>query len=74
MGIMMKKVLLPLLCFLFFLSGNAQESSSYLQKVKTIDSSIEALYDVISGPKGQQRDWDFFWCRGPWTTARQAAA
>ena len=56
----MKKVLLPLLLAFFCISGFAQESNEYQQKVKTIDSTIEALYDVISGPKGQQRDWDFF--------------
>ncbi|HAS41854.1 MAG TPA: hypothetical protein DCS93_15345, partial [Microscillaceae bacterium] len=28
--------------------------------VKTIDGFIKALYDVISGPKGQQRNWGRF--------------
>ena len=56
----MKKALLPLLVVLFLTAGNAQKSKDYQQKVKTIDSTIEALYDVISGPKGQQRDWEFF--------------
>ena len=30
------------------------------QDVATIDAIIAALYDVISGPAGQQRDWDRF--------------
>ncbi|MCX2718015.1 hypothetical protein [Lentiprolixibacter aurantiacus] len=56
----MKKVLFSLILGFFCIGGFAQESSKYHQKVKTIDSTVEALYDVISGPKGQQRDWDFF--------------
>lgn len=56
----MKNALLPLLLIFFCMGGFAQESSDYLPKVKTIDSTIEALYDVISGPKGEERDWDFF--------------
>jgi len=28
--------------------------------VKSIDSIVAALYDVISGPAGQKRDWDRF--------------
>jgi hypothetical protein len=28
--------------------------------VKSIDSIVRALYDVISGPAGQQRDWNRF--------------
>lgn len=35
-------------------------NDKYLKKVKTIDSIIEALYDVISGHKGQVRDWNLF--------------
>ncbi len=30
------------------------------EDVKTIDSIIAAVYDVISGPAGQKRDWDRF--------------
>ena len=56
----MKNALLPLLLIFFYIGGFAQESSDYLPKVKTIDSTIEALYDVISGPKDEQRDWDLF--------------
>jgi hypothetical protein len=32
----------------------------YLEKVKTIDSTIETLYSVISGEKGKKRDWKLF--------------
>jgi len=30
------------------------------EKTKTIDSTIEVLYEVISGDKGVERDWDLF--------------
>ena len=56
----MKRFLIPLLLVLWHLSSSAQESNAYQQKATTIDSTIEALYGVISGPKGQERDWDFF--------------
>jgi len=32
----------------------------YSEKVQTLDQTIETLYSVISGPKGQKRDWDLF--------------
>ncbi|MFP2997582.1 hypothetical protein ABN763_16815 [Spongiivirga sp. MCCC 1A20706] len=43
----------------FFGFGEAQENE-YLQKVSTLDSTIETLYAVISGPKGQKRNWELF--------------
>ncbi len=30
------------------------------QDVKTVDGIVQALYEVISGPAGQKRDWDRF--------------
>tara|TARA_R110000823_G_scaffold281301_1_gene399543 strand:- start:125 stop:655 length:531 start_codon:yes stop_codon:yes gene_type:complete len=39
----------------------AQSSEQkYLIKVQTLDSTIETLYGVISGEKGQERDWELF--------------
>lgn len=35
-------------------------SSSRQEDVASIDAIIAALYDVISGPAGQRRDWDRF--------------
>lgn len=32
----------------------------YLAKVKTLDATLESLYGVISGEKGEARDWDLF--------------
>ena len=47
-----------------FLSGafaTAQEAGhKYLDKVKTLDSTLETLYAVISGEAGEKRDWDLF--------------
>ena len=34
--------------------------AKYLEKVKTLDSTLENLYGVISGEKGEARDWDLF--------------
>jgi hypothetical protein len=38
----------------------AQENEVYLKKVETLDSTIESLFSVISGEKGEARDWDLF--------------
>lgn len=35
-------------------------SDNYAQKVTSLDSTIETLYGVISGEKGEARDWDLF--------------
>lgn len=41
---------------------NNQEEldKKYLAKVKTLDATLESLYGVISGEKGETRDWDLF--------------
>lgn len=52
-----------LLCFLVFSFGSnlcAQYDGNYRNKVKTLDSTIETLYAVISGEKGEARNWDLF--------------
>ncbi|MFC2123515.1 hypothetical protein ACFLU5_01790 [Bacteroidota bacterium] len=36
------------------------QDEKYMGKVKTLDCTIESLYGVISGEKGEARDWDFF--------------
>ncbi len=39
----------------------AQPSSEEnITKVQSLDSTISTLYSVISGEKGQERDWDLF--------------
>ena len=39
---------------------NLNSQISVEQKTKTIESTIESLYNVISGDKGEERDWDLF--------------
>ncbi|MFC7356211.1 hypothetical protein ACFQO1_00810 [Jejudonia soesokkakensis] len=55
----MKKIFI-LLVLVFCTSLFAQEKESYVTKVETIDSTIKTLYAVISGEKGEERDWELF--------------
>lgn len=58
----MKKTLITLLS-LFFLTtqiSSQMNNPAYLEKTKTLESTIETLYDVISGEAGEKRDWDLF--------------
>ncbi|MEM1001829.1 MAG: hypothetical protein AAGH46_04185, partial [Bacteroidota bacterium] len=45
-------------------SLNAQEiekePKDYSKYVETLDSTLETLYSVISGEKGEERDWELF--------------
>ena len=55
----MKKYLLLFFIATISFTIEAQESNvKYAEKVKTIDSTLETLYAVISGEKGEERDWD----------------
>jgi len=57
----MKKQILLGVLFCFSLILNAQENTNdYLNKVKTLDTTLETLYGVISGEKGEARNWDLF--------------
>jgi hypothetical protein len=40
------------------LAGHPGWPAAKPEDVSSIDAIVGALYDVISGPKGQQRDWD----------------
>ena len=53
---------LCLFSFLFLaISIQAQSYDGiYRQKVKSLETTIETLYDVISGDAGVRRDWDLF--------------
>ena len=44
---------------IFTLSANAQQTN-YNDKVQTLDTTLENLYGVISGEKGEERDWQLF--------------
>jgi hypothetical protein len=56
---MKKNVLLLTLFLVNIIYINAQENhDKYAKYTKTIDSTIDAFYKVISGEKGEARDWD----------------
>lgn len=44
---------------IFSLSLKAQQVN-YIDKVQTLDSTLENLYGVLSGEKGEARNWDLF--------------
>jgi hypothetical protein len=57
----MKKLNCILFTLLVSLSINTSaQSDTYASKVKTLDSTIKTLYAVISGEKGEARDWELF--------------
>ena len=56
----MKNLTLILLILLSF-GVRAQDSKeNYIDKVKTLDITLETLYGVISGEKGEERNWELF--------------
>lgn len=57
----MKKATTICAVLLIFISLNTSaQSNNYLTKVKTLDNTIKTLYGVISGEKGEVRDWNLF--------------
>jgi len=52
-----KSIVLPLI---LLCNWSYSQSLNYLDDVKSKDSIVKALYEVISGPAGQPRDWDRF--------------
>lgn len=54
--LIMKKIFIAF-CILSIQFGYTQ-NEPYLEKVKSIDSIIHNLYNVISGEKGEERDWE----------------
>ena len=55
----MKKIRL-LLSILITLEAFAQEKPDYTEQVSTLDNTITTLYAVISGDKGEERNWELF--------------
>jgi len=56
---MKNTLILPIL--LMFLStsiGVQRNTEIYTEHVQTLDNTLHALYNVISGEKGEERDWD----------------
>ncbi len=55
----MQKLLTIFALCLISITIQAQENTDkYLNKVQSLDSTIESLYAVISGEKGVARDWE----------------
>ena len=54
----MKAILLLALTMVTTLTFS--QTKDYSSDVKTVESTIKALYEVISGEKGQARDWERF--------------
>lgn len=52
----MKKLITTTLLLVCFFAAQAQDK--YEADVKSMDSILAALYDVISGPAGEKRDWE----------------
>jgi hypothetical protein len=49
-----------LLILIFIYSFQAASQDQYIEKVKTLDSTVETLYSVISGEAGEKRNWALF--------------
>ena len=57
----MKNVVILLALILSATTINAQEpSADYSDEVSSLDNIMETLYGVISGEKGEERDWELF--------------
>lgn len=55
---------IPIFLIIILVTGSSIQAQSqgknYDEATKTIDSTLENLYAVISGEKGEARDWDLF--------------
>ncbi len=54
------RIFITICCFLFF-AFNAKSqtvSEKYAANVSSIDSIVSSIYQVISGKKGEDRDWE----------------
>lgn len=50
-----------LICCLFVSTTNGQEDTKGFEgRVSNLDTTLETLYAVISGEKGEARDWELF--------------
>lgn len=56
---MKKTIVLIIILLALAITTKAQgQVEKYINYVRTLDSTIETLYSVISGEKGQERDWE----------------
>lgn len=57
----MKQLSLAIMIVATSFSGLSQQATiAYLEKVQTLDSTLETLYEVISGEKQEARNWELF--------------
>ena len=58
----MKKLIVSLFLvgITYSVSSQTETDSLYMTKVATLDSTLSSLYGVISGEKGEERDWELF--------------
>ena len=54
----MSKTILPLLITFFSVNLFGQTIEADPKDVSSVDGMIKAFYDAISGPAGQERDWE----------------
>ena len=54
------RLIILILSFGFFFTFSSFAQSDYSEDLTSIDNVIDALYGVISGDKGVERDWDRF--------------
>ncbi|RLD24628.1 MAG: hypothetical protein DRI71_02015 [Bacteroidetes bacterium] len=50
-------IITSILMLSVLIEASAQQNK-YIEKVQTLDSTIKTLYSVISGEKGEARDWE----------------
>ena len=53
-----KSIFLSLFFFCMLTLNGQTETDNYLKNVQSLDQTIATLYDVISGEKGEARNWD----------------
>lgn len=53
----MKQLLLILLTVLFFTNAETLRAQDYTSDTETIESTMSAILEVISGPAGREMDW-----------------
>ena len=57
---MLRNTLIVVACLFTLLAPAQEATTNYTAKVKTLDDTLETLYAVISGEKGEARDWELF--------------
>lgn len=55
----MKKIVFPLI-FLGFFANAQEQTADYSANVQSLESTLKTLYAVISGEKGEARNWELF--------------